>query len=620
MTPPSSDDCGVPMDRRRFLKITSLAGSAFAASGILGTLGGGTARGNELALERSVRLPLPGTSVDFAIVGDFGAGNYGRDGQPLPHNGVNPDCLAVAEGIKSHAPVHGSAYIISVGDQIYIPFEASPQSETIQANVASYDTAIGQLFYPYIRFPANSTSKYKNKGSRTQRFFCLLGDHDWWHQPRVSVSGFINYNPDSLAFPQYPATQTHYLLEQSGQGSAFMDYFSEQGLWSTTQNPRYYDLLQGDIHWFALSSDPNETLFDTLSNAYNYTGEITSGVTAGQDNLQNSTQGQWLTGALEASTSPWKIVMMHNPPFVSSQPGSPYDGHYPAAYMQWDYDQLGVDAVISGHAHAYERLYVNDCTYIVCGSGGTFESLSTFIDPPDPGSIVRVENRFGFMTGKVTPQKLELLYVVVNSKDKPGPRETLDRCILLKNGTLVPEDKPSLATSIIVTTGGGAINTPATVTLLSGALLGPGIFTKDGVGTLVLTGANAFTGTLVASKGAVRLGSDQTLDSTSTLQLVGGKVDAMDVTQSYETPLIVQGISQLELNESSQMAFADSSATDWLGGQLVLQGTLGAQSLRFGTSPGGLTAAQCAQILIGTPKGPSIQLDVNGYVLPLAAG
>jgi autotransporter-associated beta strand protein len=401
----------------------------------------------------------------------------------------------------------------------------------------------------------------------------------------------------------------------AGQVSAFMDYFSQQGSWSDTKSPRYYDLAQGNIHWFALSSDPNETLFGLLHNAYNYTGEIAPGLTAGQDNLQNSPQGQWLTKAAPKATAPWKIVMFHNPPFVSSQPHAPYEGHYSAAYMQWGFENLGVDVVISGHAHAYERLYVNDCSYIVCGSGGTFEALTEFLDPPLSGSVVRVANRFGFMTGQVTATTLELLYVVVNAADEPGPQETLDRCILLKGGTLGPADLLGQITSIVITQGGGSISSGNTsAALLPGALLGPGTCTKLGYGTLTLSGSNGFSGTLAIRQGTVQLAGSGTLASGSAVALSGGKLDARGVMQGFSTPLQVPGSSLLELDAGTQLAFADSSKVSWPNGRVVILGTLGTQSLRFGTSASGLTAMQCRQIRLGTAAGPGVALDAQGYV------
>jgi len=602
------------MDRRTFIKITSLAGPGLAAGGMLGAMGT-AAKGSVQPAAASAGLPLPPVGVDFAIVGDFGAGNYDRNGNLK--SVVNPDCLAVVNGIKQYAPVRGSAYVISVGDQIYIPFTKSPQSETIQAVVADYDAAIGQLFAPYIKYPANSTSQYRSQGSAVRRFYCVLGDHDWWHQPRMTVNGFIDYDPDSLAFPQAPAAQPQCLQDApAGQVSAFMDYFSQQGSWSDTKNPRYYDLLQGNIHWFMLSSDPNETIYGLLSNAYNYTGEIAPGVTAGRDNLQNSPQGQWLTKAAPKATAPWKIVICHNAPFVSSQPHAPYEGHYPAGYMQWGFENLGVDVVISGHAHAYERLYVNDCSYIVCGSGGTFEALSEFLDPPLAGSVVRVANRFGFMTGQVTATKLELLYVVVNAADEPGPQQTLDRCILLKGGTLGPADKLGQITSIIITAGGGSLSSGnASAALLPGALLGTGTCTKIGYGTLVLSGSNGFSGTLEISQGTVQLAESGALASGSAVVLSGGQLDTRGVTQSFATPLQARGRSQLELNESTRLAFADSSKTAWPNGTVVILGNLGAQSLRFGTNANGLTAMQCRQIRLGSAAGPAIALDAQGYAV-----
>jgi autotransporter-associated beta strand protein len=284
--------------------------------------------------------------------------------------------------------------------------------------------------------------------------------------------------------------------------------------------------------------------------------------------------------------------------------------------MQWGFENLGVDVVISGHAHAYERLYVNDCSYIVCGSGGTFEALTEFLDPPLPGSVVRVANRFGFMTGQVTATKLELLYVVVNAADEPGPQQTLDRCILLKGGTLGPADNVGRITSIVITAGGGSISSGnASVALLPGALLGPGTCTKIGYGTLALSGSNGFSGTLEISQGTVQLAGSGALASGSGLMLSGGQLDARGVTQGFTTPLQARGRSQVELNESTRLAFANSSRTSWPNGTVVILGTLGAESLRFGKNANGLTAMQCRQIRLGSAAGPAILLDAQGYAV-----
>jgi hypothetical protein len=77
-----------------------------------------------------------------------------------------------------------------------------------------------------------------------------------------------------------------------------------------------------------------------------------------------SLQAQWLRTQLEASKARWNVVYDHNPPFSSDvKHGS--DGR-----MQWPYGTWGADAVLSGHAHTYERVYRGGTVYFVNGLGG----------------------------------------------------------------------------------------------------------------------------------------------------------------------------------------------------------------------------------------------------------
>ncbi len=93
------------------------------------------------------------------------------------------------------------------------------------------------------------------KGADRLRFFPTSGNHDW----------DINH------------------------AQAYFDYFELPG------NEHYYDFVWGPAHFFSLSSDSREQ----------------DGVSAG------SIQALWLKDALAKSTSPWKIVYMHHPPYSS---------------------------------------------------------------------------------------------------------------------------------------------------------------------------------------------------------------------------------------------------------------------------------------------------------------
>lgn len=80
-------------------------------------------------------------------------------------------------------------------------------------------------------------------------------------------------------------------------------------------------------------------------------------------------QTRWMRDQLEqARSSPWTVVVFHHPVFSSStkHPSTPgFD-----ELLAEPFSDLGVDLVLNGHAHNYQRATVFDVTYIVTGGGG----------------------------------------------------------------------------------------------------------------------------------------------------------------------------------------------------------------------------------------------------------
>jgi hypothetical protein len=81
-----------------------------------------------------------------------------------------------------------------------------------------------------------------------------------------------------------------------------------------------------------------------------------------------ATQMAWLDADLAASDLPWKIVYLHKPPYSSGEHGSDSrlrDLLAPIA------ERHGVQLVLAGHDHDYERMIPqNDVAYVVTGGGG----------------------------------------------------------------------------------------------------------------------------------------------------------------------------------------------------------------------------------------------------------
>jgi tartrate-resistant acid phosphatase type 5 len=162
-------------------------------------------------------------------------------------------------------------------------------------------------------------------GADQARFFPTLGNHDW--------------NTDHA--------------------QPYLDYFNLPG------NERYYDFTWGPVHIFALDSDSREP--DGVS--------------------RRSVQAQWLQEQLAASTSPWKLVVAHHPPYSSGLHGS-------VDWMRWPFQEWGASALLSGHDHTYERLLIDGFPYFINGLGGG--AIYYFVDVLN-GSQKRYNDDYGAM-------------------------------------------------------------------------------------------------------------------------------------------------------------------------------------------------------------------------------
>eukprot|EP00607_Mallomonas_marina_P005927 CAMPEP_0182426854 /NCGR_PEP_ID=MMETSP1167-20130531/13371_1 /TAXON_ID=2988 /ORGANISM="Mallomonas Sp, Strain CCMP3275" /LENGTH=517 /DNA_ID=CAMNT_0024608581 /DNA_START=51 /DNA_END=1601 /DNA_ORIENTATION=+ len=120
----------------------------------------------------------------------------------------------------------------------------------------------------------------------------------------------------------------------------------------------------------------------------------------------NSRQYHWLSHYLaheiDRNLTPWLVVIMHVP-WYSTNSGHWKEGELMRLDMEVLLYSAGVDVVISGHNHAYERTHpiydgeVNSCgpVYLTVGDGGNYENvLLPWRQPPSDWSAFR-EASFG---------------------------------------------------------------------------------------------------------------------------------------------------------------------------------------------------------------------------------
>ncbi|MDF2437916.1 MAG: hypothetical protein K0Q95_2292 [Bacteroidota bacterium] len=234
---------------------------------------------------------------------------------------------AVANLVKSWQP----EYILTVGDNNY----PNGAESTIDANIGKY---YHDYIYPYMGAYGSSAS--------TNKFFPSSGNHDY------VTSGAVPY----------------------------YNYFTLPG------NERYYDFVKGDVHFYAINSNPQEP----------------DGTSA------TSAQALWLKNKLAASVSKWDIVYFHHAPYCSDSV------HMNSAlYMNWPFQAWGADAVIAGHAHIYERIIKNGFPYIVNGLGG--QSKYGIFPNPVEGSVVRYSENYGAMKVDVKTDSLRFRFYNISN-------------------------------------------------------------------------------------------------------------------------------------------------------------------------------------------------------------
>jgi len=159
----------------------------------------------------------------------------------------------------------------------------------------------------------------------------------------------------------------------------YLDYFTLPG------NERYYEFVRGPVHFFAIDSDPHEP----------------DGIEA------NSVQAAWLRERARASRAPFQVAYMHHAPYSSARHGS-------TAELQWPYRDWGIDLVLAGHDHTYERLEVSGLTYVVNGLGGNSAyPFSTAL----PGSAVRFNEAHGALLFEATANELRGRFVTADGKE-----------------------------------------------------------------------------------------------------------------------------------------------------------------------------------------------------------
>jgi hypothetical protein len=132
---------------------------------------------------------------------------------------------------------------------------------------------------------------------------------------------------------------------------------------------------------------------------------VNSGLDDSDPLVTLDTELTWVESTINAASEPWVIVCVHRPAACSDV------NHYPGSAVVKQFTDellhLGVDLVVSGHAHNYERLRdATGLTHVICGTGGsTLRGAAATVSLP--GSQFFYNSKHGFLRFTATATELQ---------------------------------------------------------------------------------------------------------------------------------------------------------------------------------------------------------------------
>ncbi|MCU0303575.1 MAG: metallophosphoesterase family protein [Thermoanaerobaculales bacterium] len=193
----------------------------------------------------------------------------------------------------------------------------------------------------------------------------MLGDNAYpdGTDPEYQAAVFDTYPTILRSTPLWPAFGNHdaHSATSATQSGPYFEIFSlpvagqAVGLASGTE--AYYSFDHGNIHFVCL--DTSDSSLDP-----------------GDEMLQ------WMVADLRATTRDWIIAFFHHPPYTKGSHDSDVEPNLIAVRENVIplLEELGVDLVLSGHSHHYERSFLLDGHY---GLSSTFDPTTMALDGGD---------------------------------------------------------------------------------------------------------------------------------------------------------------------------------------------------------------------------------------------
>jgi hypothetical protein len=195
--------------------------------------------------------------------------------------------------------------------------------------------------------------------------FIVLGDFGNGSEAELKIAGAMDEWTD--ANPVDALVTTGDNVYESGAPARFDEVWHEPFGWVSAEGiPVVATLGNHDVE--TEDGGPVMRLLDMPSRWYTRRIGPVEFIVLDANRVTDQRQLDFLRGALAASTARWKIAVFHQPAYSCSRHGSTPDVHERwLPLLAGD----GVDVVLNGHDHAYQRFGPLDgTTYIVSGGGG----------------------------------------------------------------------------------------------------------------------------------------------------------------------------------------------------------------------------------------------------------
>ena len=248
-------------------------------------------------------------------------------------------------------------------------------------------TAFGDCGRNSAAYQDNNLANYQNflttNGIEAPDAWILMGDNAYTTGSDAEfTNNFFNIYRNNLLknHKMYPSPGNHdYGNNAANKALRNMAYHTNFSVPQTAQlggvasnKQNYYSFDIGNIHFLSLD-------------AYGTESDGTSMETAGSSALKT-----WLTADLAANTKKWTIAYWHHPPYTKSSHNSDSEGDLVNIRQNFItfLETRGVDLIICGHSHAYERGYLiknytgnwasfSTATHAVSTSSATYTSAAT---------------------------------------------------------------------------------------------------------------------------------------------------------------------------------------------------------------------------------------------------